>query len=78
MSAGSGVGVTIAASELESLTMNGFKTVLDIDLIGTFNASKACLPAFKQVWIQGQAASSPASAGRAGSILADCRWAEVL
>jgi peroxisomal 2,4-dienoyl-CoA reductase len=37
------------ATELESLTMNGFKTVLDIDLIGTFNASKACLPAFKQV-----------------------------
>merc|ERR1712166_626834 len=36
------------SSDLENLSMNGFKTVLDIDLIGTFNTTKACLPAFQQ------------------------------
>eukprot|EP00510_Aplanochytrium_minuta_P002247 CAMPEP_0184012386 /NCGR_PEP_ID=MMETSP0954-20121128/4377_1 /TAXON_ID=627963 /ORGANISM="Aplanochytrium sp, Strain PBS07" /LENGTH=290 /DNA_ID=CAMNT_0026292355 /DNA_START=27 /DNA_END=899 /DNA_ORIENTATION=+ len=32
----------------ESLSSNGFKTVMDIDLHGSFNMSKAVLPVFKQ------------------------------
>ena len=31
----------------EDLSVNGFKTVLDIDLVGTYNISRACLPALR-------------------------------
>lgn len=29
---------------VEKLSYNGFKTVIDIDLLGTYNVSKACMP----------------------------------
>lgn len=35
-------------SSVENLSFNGFKTVLDIDLIGCFNVSKAVLPLMKE------------------------------
>lgn len=31
----------------EDLTVKGFKTVLDIDLVGTYNMSRACFPALR-------------------------------
>ncbi|TPX61429.1 hypothetical protein SpCBS45565_g07255 [Spizellomyces sp. 'palustris'] len=35
-------------STAEKISANGFKTVIDIDLIGTFNTSKAALPYLKE------------------------------
>jgi len=35
-------------SSAEAITENGFRTVIDIDLQGSFNMSKACLPYLKQ------------------------------
>ncbi|CAG8837141.1 11809_t:CDS:1, partial [Racocetra persica] len=33
---------------IESLSYRGFRTVIEIDLIGTFNACKACFPHLKK------------------------------